>query len=910
MVQESMEPGAAISLGDLTFDPLGQEYTVAFTSDRLWYIHFTDTNDEPVPDKSVTWISFYSEKEKKVLSGTPGTTIIKIKADLNNERKNRIVNVKFKDGAGNVLRSVKFTQEYPYVKVEYDNKNVNSVDVDKDHYIEDISDEWDCVYSDTCNFKWHKDINAEVPHRNFLEVKVTSNIDWKAEIIKGSDYFSIVDGEKIGKDLLGSKNKTFYVSPQKDHTEEDKYDGILKITGYDDPGYVDKDDEYVKVPEEFEQGTVPVHSISLVQETSTFIITPPAGSLNDEIRMSELTQEIANCMYVDKATDDIKDIEGLFIKTKIFINSQDKWKIDEVLPDWLGFSKTSGNSGKDSFDLFVNKPNASFEDSDTLMLTIKAEKEDGSYAPEKLLKVIQNGYQLELIDDESQGIKDSKINFKNIYNNDPCGGGTKTCKVKTKGNWSIEDSDDELDIKKDSDGFEISLKEPNMSLNDPKSAAFSITVPDHPEIRRTINVSQEKFKFDIKYVDEKGVENNSKEVQIPSKYTDWNEFKVSSSGKWEISLDGNDSRYFEIEDCENNVFEGEGDKTIKIKAKDKNLGEGNRNATITLSSKSHGGKESRSLLLNQSKYMFELTAESNEIIENLKQNPLPAYFNEGKDTTTITLQLNTSGNYSAGSDDCNVEPDPFDITKQKHDIKIYIPINKGKDKKQFNIEIANEDNDIEVLDRSRLSKTIEMSQNGFEFNVTPDKSEYTGLPAYPESNSIATIKVVTSNGAPWYLECPEWIIVEKSDSLKFNGSQTITLKLKDNESDKNNNDGDREYYVIIKSDVDKDYYEEIRFQQKCLRLHAKAQDNNNLGSDKDSRKVFEVTCSEGDWDVDYSEVEGWLRCEKIDDTSFRVQSISQNDTGKQRSGDISVYAKKNKKVSQPIKIIQDAAPKK
>ena len=733
--------GGYVPIGDMTIHPLGDEFKVHFTSNSSWKI------DHP------SWVTVSNSNSDSKTSGAAGTFDLKFVIEACYKGSDDV-----RDGKRS--RSIEFqntdTKE-TIQKFEIEQK-VASINVDIPESEEDSS----------ISFGWQKNDNdQEISIDSSVEYTITidNNADFAIETeTEGAQELTDDNGEVKGYfvNLERAKDKPHFTITPKNYnfSSEDNTANISVTPVKSNPkgdGYTDRSDVDEDLPK----------SLSVSQDFLIYKVFK--GSINDSINDLEaklkengeevVLEEISELGHTYLNSNQSADDNNLAVR-KIVIVAESGVGYEPDAADYgCNFVKggeeeveVAGRKVKlTEYDVQVLKPNPNGNNPNDIDIPIPIkgyENEDD--IPRLSVKLKQKPYVFQLEDANDNSEASVKV-FENEGSSE-----MKYYTLKTSGPWEISNYNEDwlisdivfVDDKKSGEGdFTFGLKPDgrNMSFADDNFAELIFSSGNFGGDLSTpynskFTVSQEKFKFDIKY-------GNQTDLTLTSSDTKEKNMSITSSGSWVLQVidnSGDDSEWLNILDLnrnDNGVFAGEATtgeattaKGFKIKAT-ANTGEEDRDKILKLISTLH-----RDAGYNEKEYTKEFI---------VKQDKLHCAILKEKDGPTFSgcdmLAYDSNGLKQQFYLDCSVPwtvkgslPDWIELWAQSDDGDEY-QITSGDGTKYLTITakidangetysrgetvVLQADIDGDGKDNRELSFTVE--QDGFVFKQISGESSYT-----------------------------------------------------------------------------------------------------------------------------------------------------------------------------------------
>ena len=736
-VGQVVNGGAILPISNTYVHPLGDEFTVSYTSASEWDLSLSADNHgiKAVP-----------------VSGGPGTTSITFTVEPNFDEDYETVLTFSSQGADDKSFTIK--QKAVVFDLKINEAQNNDYKTSND---------------DSVVFDWTKSTGDK--GANFV---LTSNIEWSVEISE-NDRYKLFDGkEEISSSRTGgsvimdkeASDYSFNLSAVANNLSKGFYPCKISIVprkvGLDKKDVLDSD--YVKNLKK---------EITVSQEFLIFYLEGVTGQEQKDSYVMEYPFSELGLDYLERFAEDEKPddwpgeqyFDVVFEKDKVSFADK-AWKEGDVSVLDKTLFVVDQEDTEEPFEddetrtvirrrmrLTVPDPNTErfFDDQEektsrTLTLPLNV---DGENVAEISLQYYQNKYVLDM------NMVSADLKFGN---ND---GTEREIEITTKGPWRLAKAGTEgaewLDVDQFGSGnakLKITVNEQNLLL-DPKEATLTLStnfgdkeiVNDAENDKLT--VSQDEFLFTL---EPEWYPGESIERLNVNEYSQ----KLVSSGDWTLKMVPEDRDHgfwveaYAIEKNEgraelndDTLEGGPGEWLIYVKAKDANPHEKERMMNMTVTSNLHAGNDRypqykdgipKPFNLNQKEYRFELAKDDKSIHD--KDVPVPAYKRDANEYKFVVK--------------CGA---PWKISEYPEEwVKSISPV-EGDGTKAVDVTVTFEDNvgdkwneardgDIKILsykkaltldDITKYSpdnpaddvepKGFKVVQDAFVFNVTPHLSE-------------------------------------------------------------------------------------------------------------------------------------------------------------------------------------------
>lgn len=372
---------SVFSVDALTFDPLGETFTLTYSADENWRINYPSE-----------WL------EVSPSSGNPGTYEITVSARINNSWAQR---------TGSLIvdeHQISVTQDCPYLRLTYsipeeETLNVSEVPVTTvDRTVGDA----------TFDFAWNHSIAAG---RSPFPVKVESNIDWEMVLDEGfEDTYFQVDGKKEGT-IAYHGDKAFDLRSLKSNFNKEDYQTRLTIRPVPQGDHPRQEMEQV----------VATYNLQLTQDHLLFLINGEA----DDVRVDfdELGYAIRD--------DGVSSFESL-----LRVQCEIPWEVEMLHADSTHFENSyvassvpggEGGSGTEEIRLEIPKRYNPEEQEREMIVRLSAAGGDAF----RDIHVYQSPYIFEI---DPSGVANTVFNNTEFSED---GSTAHDILLRTTGSWSV-----------------------------------------------------------------------------------------------------------------------------------------------------------------------------------------------------------------------------------------------------------------------------------------------------------------------------------------------------------------------------------------------------------------------------------------------------------------------------------------
>lgn len=696
--QQGWDNNALLPFGDVDLHPLGETVTMPFTCSDVWKAKATEA-----------WVSI------KPNNGNPGTTYISISVppNLGEDRETEI------HIGGETL---KVTQ----------NQAVLSVD----------ETEFDDVSEQAFEVGWQKARR---------ELKVKSNIRWAFKIGNGTDSWihiaGLSAGDEYGKDKVVLP-KSLPLDFIENNIGDSQYYTTLEI-----------------VPVGLDGNNKPVKSVVIDALKKTIEIT------QDNLYFTIDEEELAgfDCLgkdYIDTQDEFFQDAHDNHTQN-LTVTSEADWEIDtEADETTWGISCDPISSpdlpeslfGKQlkriTYAVSVRKANPDMINDRETVLNITVNPANGDPVI-KEVPIAQDKYKFNIYVDDLQ--VDTTV-FDNV------GEVAKTVRIETDGPWNLNyvgDWMEDIDVLEGygNSSLEIKAKGRNLNFQD-NELRLTFRSRLNEQIQKPLQCKQDKFVFDAVF--DPGESNQQEGNLLSLTRLDDTEhiMNIASSGPWSMTVSDADDDWLNV----SNLI-GDGNSDVKVKAIGANPSDkDSRTKTITLISALHedagiikDGESRKIFTVRQDEYKFNIL--------NAKG---------GSQFTPSSFVSYTSGNnIQTFVVDCGA---PWKVT----DCPTWITVSptEGDGKRTATVTIKASDNTgtdwgkprdgTIVIKSDRLldntygdSKSLDVNQEKFVFDVSTDCTSNDRLKAYYSQNYKKTVSIKTLENVQWYLVKDNWILTDQ-----------------------------------------------------------------------------------------------------------------------------------------------------
>ena len=741
--KETMNPieingGTALSIKDMVFHPAGQKVSVSFTATSAW-----------VMKNCPAWLSANRK------SGSAGTTVIELKADINADGQLRKAELEFSATNGKFRDSLVISQPMPYLAVDQSK----------------IEFEWD-----------HSQANVEKEPK---KLGISSNLDW---IIRKSKEGGDEDIDFNIATTKGHKDFALEVIPVLDNFSRAKYLANLELV----PVYYDE----MGTMHDIDLNVVPIQKIALSQKNLRFLIDNDArdinielSELNDDNLSKEIDAEVEwsleaapDWVVLDKTSgsgiqrvgikaksanpDRVMREGDIVLATKVgakrklhitqrpyvfnlkavsvdFKNNDTRelildlettgtWIVKDI-PEWLSVlpsmcDKTTTQSGKDHYRICLSVAKQNLEEVDLNDL-IKVSSSMNMLS--ETVSVGQKGYDFDLV-------YDPKLQDLPTMNNSKY-----AVQLLSSGDWQFEQIPDWVEVSKVSDGagdwnFTVGPKTGNPHMDSDRTAILKLVSLNHKQagrsLERALKIKQRKFTFEVESEGNYNFGawyNSAKTFSVVVKCSsDW---QIESMPEW-LSV---------------NTMSGDGFNDAQLQfTVESNAALSPRSGAVTFLSAFN--KQKLSFNVAQKEFEFNSDKESHAAINEYKPQELSA-----------NVQISENAPWTVESDSW-IKPN---VTSGYGSARLTFTIDN-------NLDFTPRSGRVTILSGANLlSKIITFDQKPFVFNSENLKYDYTEL-----QDTGNDFNVVCSG--PWKVEgAPAWLVFNQNSGT---GDMILNVKAKHN----------------------------------------------------------------------------------------------------------------------------------
>lgn len=784
--------GGALSAENIVLSPTGDEFLLTFSSDRPWTLSMT------WPDGYPEWLDIDRQ------SGKAGTSVVSLRADLNDLRTDRSADIVFNADDGSYHTEIHVAQPYPYLIARHEDEPiVSGIDL---------------------YYAYDEYAGSENPAD---QIEISSNVQWGVISDKNPGNFNI-------SQETGNGDGTLEIYPAAPNFGREPYTHVFDIVPLmeDDGGT-----GYIQIPEE----ATDHYRISLTQDNFTFLLNDKVNDIHISFSDMNETYDLAYLDMSGVADGTIPGISGT-VPADIAVEAETAWHISEC-PEWIKTNETEAQN------IVLNiSPDGVTPTAQDRAGTVTLTADEDSRA-ERRIDVIQEGYLFE-INSEELG-QDMSVS---IPGNDLS---EHSLTLDTRGPWEIlnipdswlamtPESCQESYVQSGVSSHEISFRalDKNLEFEDRiADITFSRTVK--PE-----GITDDPMDINVSIVQNAFIFNVTPDPvlsAIPFFNTLPYQVQVDCSGPWRIESAAD---WLNIPETSGEA----GTMTIWINAKTANPYEGiERSATVEVISIDHENADMdvrRSFEVVQQKYTFEFTPDPDiqhipaykhdfpeyeaalECSASWELTSWPSWLTpditsgDGMENVSImfTPQINTSASSRSGTvtvrdsykeqeksfeaaqdgfvfDDSpvtfngipvmnsNIYPVTFSLTAEAHWELISYPDWTNPSEKsgtaashgEVTVNFTPEPNPElkqrsgNVIIKSTVNngeKTVAFMQDPFEFDDTPESYSFTELDDRSEELHVEC-------SGPWTVNAPSWVVFSPSSG---SSSQTVRVSVTSNTS--------------------------------------------------------------------------------------------------------------------------------
>lgn len=785
--QPAVPGGAAVSIAEADFHPVGGEFVVAVTSDSKWSF-----------DGIPSWMTVLDSKGKTVDNGDripSGTRTFTLKAGINDERTgmgtSREADLVLSSQDGSLMETLKVKQPCPYLVITA-RKPGASEDVVLDN-------------EDAINFDWNY-TDAEPFDNDEIVFTVSCNTDWKIS--------------QTAESQLKSASSSIGYSEEYGEKDRSETSGVLLGS-------------WLRAPETgvYEENEDKVHSVSFIPETYNVTgvdrelvvqIEGPEGADGTPIELYTIRFCQKNLRFVVETqgvpeTDRIDFAPCHTTAVSVRVDSEIDWDVTDN-SSWLVFEPEvpkgeNCDENTEAVTFAVNVSHAGTTGNanpsrDVQTSSFVVNGKIGDLLLPQTINVIQQPY---VVDVELCDIGDEIT-----LGNSPLTETDEYINVFSSGEWVISEKPSWIKFynnmsgngKPDGETVYFSAAAQNLDL---KKKSGVITVSSSLNaLSEEVAVTQAPFLFKA--------EASNTSLNTLADSDDKYDLEISSSGEWEVSVSYGESPVADWLSVSEDT--GSGYAVIAYNAKTGNDNEKDRTARISVKSVTHekAGVSLEPIIIDilQRKYTFEVTP-SPEI--------QPLFSFDAVTSKNYTVAVSCSADWTVSAPDwINAVP-----TSGSGDGRVTVTADK-------NLTFADRSGTVtiqSVFNGVTKQHVYNVVQKAFVFNVTP--LSFSGISPVPEDAGMVEVECTSA----WTTDAPDWII--PSPASGNGGSvQQVSFRVENNLENTSRNGK-----VVVKSSLGgslEGHEKEISFSQNAFEFDETAENFSFAALNETSRTV-NVVCS-------------------------------------------------------------------
>lgn len=738
LTQSAIQDGNnVLSIGDKTILPTGESFIAVFTSDAPWTV-------DGCPD----WIRISRS------SGRSGTTSIRISADCNDTRKDRIATLRFVAKDGSFSTPMTVTQPYPYLRINIDSLSFNWNDcrTEREGVIIDNNPQKVSISS---NVAWRiEEISKTKGTVDFTHFTLSSSVgkdDYDLNVIPIRDNYNKVPYDvqfrlyPVVRDAEGNeteisaaaadsyvlkfhqKNLRFLINDSVDDakvefTELNDNPNINLSVDCELKWDVSSCPEWVVMSKKTGQGVVSVNfkadgaNPACVTREGVVRLSTSAGAYR-EIKVSQ------NPYVFDISETNLRIGNEDFNEYKFNVSTTGTWKITNI-PSWITVTpeectQTTPISGKDLHEITVKSvgQNLNFDD---LSQIIKVSSTLNALSQEVTVK-------------QDKFVFD--VDYATILSNLPTMNTAKhAVTIESSGRWEILDIPEWVDVSQLSSeikgmiDFTIGAKNGNPDLDNDRLATLKVVSLNHKDagqdVVRQIPIKQRKYTFELV---------PHKDVAIPAYKNKFDNYSltVQCSADWTLS------------ECPDWItpsdVSGDGTADVEINLIPSiNTQKISRGGVVKIIS--HYNTQEKSITVTQDAFVFDDGAEAFDDVVVMNKKSYPVSFDLTSEAGWKLVECDpwlnpsdTSGVGTSGRAELMFTPSPNPELTERHGSAIIESVVTGE------------------------SKTVSFTQEKYVFDSEGESFGYTEL-----DKKTNTINVVSSG--PWMItDLPPWMYVSSAN---------------------------------------------------------------------------------------------------------------------------------------------------